>query len=39
MMRANYTKTAFSLVELLIILVILSVMAAMVIPEFQIKGK
>ena len=31
----RYTKTAFSLVELLIILIILSVIAAMVIPEFQ----
>ena len=35
MIRAKYTKTAFSLVELLIIMVILSVIAAMVIPEFQ----
>ena len=35
MTRAKYTKTAFSLIELLIILIILSVMAAMVIPEFQ----
>ena len=35
MMRSQYTKRAFSLIELLIVLIILSVMAAMVIPEFR----